>query len=777
MYSVIFFSKFTFRLTVIILAALILCGLLYTYLNHLMDKISLGWDKFLFWFTHFISGPFAYNRTYSIYVLVALCAAVTLFVYFFTFKKFNFYVIMALGAAIFASQWIYNIFESITAFYIFAFLVFVYYLRHVYIKNSSKLKVVNASQTMFTVCSAVICAFILLTSMLIPAKQTPMSWNWLDDKVNAAASYVTRLYNFYIAPGGFSISGSGFGGANSLGGRVRPDKTLVMEVDSPKRVYLRGASWDDYTGINWVNTGDKSPVQDLNRLQTDNEDMRMNIPNYQYIQQDSDSNIMMVTVGLDNAIYHNKISVTFENVKTKTIFAPLNAENINLLNNKQIKVQMDTNASLLSNTALGKNFKYTVDAFIPSNDDMNFINTLRRSTIGYYYNSYQGSGVRYSGRNGINIIPNRSMTHYTISIPSNTANSNRNVQRLKTTFEDLNEIYAKYLQLPVKLPDRVMQLAESITSKAKTNYDKVKAIESYLSKNYPYTLSPKPTPHGKDFVDYFLFEGKEGYCTYYATSMAVLVRCLGIPARYVEGYITPSSPSKGTTYKITNEQAHAWVEVYFEGYGWVSFEPTAPFTSAFYNRKTPTGTVSSNFADDSSYTDYMKSLEQFNIKQETPKPQSVPTAAVTPSLKSTVKIPFYIIIIISAAMIFIIVILYNNKRRSIKQTRWINLKPDKSILMLYKYYVNIFSVQGMPVLAGETPQQYSERIDASYNFPDEYSFRKVSNIFSVSRYSRSEASVSDRQYVAEFYSHLMEETRKKTGSFRFLIYKYLLGRF
>ncbi|MGI6669306.1 MAG: transglutaminase-like domain-containing protein [Acetivibrionales bacterium] len=138
--------------------------------------------------------------------------------------------------------------------------------------------------------------------------------------------------------------------------------------------------------------------------------------------------------------------------------------------------------------------------------------------------------------------------------------------------------------MPENLPQRVKDLSLSLTSSKENNYDKAKAIEQYLASNYPYNLDVRSTPRNRDFVDYFLFDLKEGYCSYYASAMAILARCAGLPARYVEGYMLPPEPLEDdrTAFIITNMQAHAWVEIYFEGYGWLPFEPTSPFRSRFY---------------------------------------------------------------------------------------------------------------------------------------------------------------------------------------------------
>ncbi|WP_201001613.1 transglutaminase TgpA family protein [Paenibacillus glycanilyticus] len=158
----------------------------------------------------------------------------------------------------------------------------------------------------------------------------------------------------------------------------------------------------------------------------------------------------------------------------------------------------------------------------------------------------------------------------------------------------------QYLQLPSSLPGRVRSLAVSLTASAVNDYDKAKLIETYLRQNFMYTNEPdksRLTGDSKDFVDQFLFELKEGYCDYFSTAMAVMSRSIGLPTRWVKGFapgVLPVSeyvPSAGGipseaelnpdgagTYTVRNSDAHSWVEIYFDGYGWIPFEPTSGFT-------------------------------------------------------------------------------------------------------------------------------------------------------------------------------------------------------
>jgi len=129
-----------------------------------------------------------------------------------------------------------------------------------------------------------------------------------------------------------------------------------------------------------------------------------------------------------------------------------------------------------------------------------------------------------------------------------------------------------YLRLP-PLDIRIPQMAREITASAPDNYDKALAIEHYLKTRFGYTLDlARVAPD--DPVAYFLFERKQGHCEYFASAMAVMLRSLGIPARLVTGFRTGEFNDLTDQYVIRASNAHAWVEAYFPGNGWVSFDPT-----------------------------------------------------------------------------------------------------------------------------------------------------------------------------------------------------------
>jgi transglutaminase-like putative cysteine protease len=130
-----------------------------------------------------------------------------------------------------------------------------------------------------------------------------------------------------------------------------------------------------------------------------------------------------------------------------------------------------------------------------------------------------------------------------------------------------------YLQLPPKLDPRIRKLAADVTSHATTEYDRVSAVSAYLSSHYRYTLDLRG-PVTADPLANFLFVRRAGHCEYFATAMTVMLRTLGIPARYATGFAPGEYNPIAGDYIIRGSDAHAWVEVYFPGYGWLTFDPT-----------------------------------------------------------------------------------------------------------------------------------------------------------------------------------------------------------
>ncbi|MDA1237273.1 MAG: transglutaminase-like domain-containing protein, partial [Acidobacteria bacterium] len=129
-----------------------------------------------------------------------------------------------------------------------------------------------------------------------------------------------------------------------------------------------------------------------------------------------------------------------------------------------------------------------------------------------------------------------------------------------------------YLQLP-QLDPRVAALAAEITKGSSDWLDSAGRIERYFQTNYKYSLE-LPAERAEDPLAHFLFERREGHCEYFASSMGVMLRTLGIPSRLVGGFAGGVANPLTGTHVVRSSDAHAWVDAYIPGYGWLEFDPS-----------------------------------------------------------------------------------------------------------------------------------------------------------------------------------------------------------
>jgi transglutaminase-like putative cysteine protease len=209
----------------------------------------------------------------------------------------------------------------------------------------------------------------------------------------------------------------------------------------------------------------------------------------------------------------------------------------------------------------------------------------------------------------------------------------------------VRELYNSYLP---SVSARTIQLANDIVraANATTPYDRAVAIETWLRQNMRYNETIPQPPIGQDAVDWFLFTHREGYCNYYASAMVVMLRSLGIPARMAAGFAQGQYDPVRGVFVVRERDAHTWVEVYFPGYGWVEFEPTAaqpPLTpQSDANRQgevviTPTSIPTSTPTPTPTSTPTLPpppgaTPDPFSSLTATPEPTPTPTPFVQPTV-------------------------------------------------------------------------------------------------------------------------------------------------
>lgn len=147
-------------------------------------------------------------------------------------------------------------------------------------------------------------------------------------------------------------------------------------------------------------------------------------------------------------------------------------------------------------------------------------------------------------------------------------------------------VLEQYADTPVAT-DRTVALVEQITGGLDSDYDKVRAIEQWMNDNTTYSLAAPLAPQGVDVVDHFLFESRQGWCEQIASSLVVMSRLAGVPARLATGYAPGEWDPVGGRFVVRERDAHAWAEVWFPEHGWITFDPTAQVPLAGTAEATP----------------------------------------------------------------------------------------------------------------------------------------------------------------------------------------------
>lgn len=323
-----------------------------------------------------------------------------------------------------------------------------------------------------------------------------------------------------------------------LGGPVAPDDSVAFTAITPQLTYWRGESKSIYTGRGWEaaeSTGSRSA-----RIQhTSAGDRLYFLPDAAYEASSSSGDTEMALSGLPSTVGLPERAIFMQTVRLEAL----------------------------------KNDRLFAGGEVAAVDSLKTSRGLPYSGASINYDK-TGDILRVNGGHG----PPGSyrVAVYAVNFPPA-------VLQAAATVAYPSALVATELKLPETLPARVNQLAAAITADAETPYDKATAIEAYLQAHYTYSMEEaKLPPKGSDFVDYFLFESKLGYCDYFSTAMTVLLRTAGVPARWVKGFAPGESTVGQGGYDVTvrNSDAHSWVEVYFPGAGWVPFDPTPPQTAA-----------------------------------------------------------------------------------------------------------------------------------------------------------------------------------------------------
>jgi hypothetical protein len=599
---------------------------------------------------------------------------------------------------------------------------------------------------------APICLLLAVLAVAMPSKEEPIQWKTVRNLYESVKDQIERWsmdLDYYLSKHSneFFISLTGYSEdngklSNDNGNLIRDEKVALRFSGSVRNraIYLIGSVSDTYTGYSWEKSRtDYLPEEQeykLDYLELAYALSRQNL-------EDLENNRYVEPVTL---------KVQYDKIKTKTFFYPLKTSWFNLLSDSTFPQASPSNITF--EKAKGSGTTYEGVFFEMNLKGEAFVKMLQEADT-----------FSYSKANSVKLDSFKWLEDNTLMHDKSNSFINR------WDFYELFGIRAKlinekYTVLPEELPVRVKELAEDITADYVTTYDKLKAIEAYLQ-NYTYSLSPSSPPEGQDFVDYFLFEGREGYCTSYATAMAVLGRCIGVPMRYLEGFVAKfEHQGEDNMYPVKNSQAHAWAEAYIEGVGWIPFEATSPYVGARYTTWI-----------DEKKTEEISEVNPGHYEGEIPDGY-IPGNGdfIMPELeekKQTNEVLAGVLVTVGTVLIILIIIIaYYNVLKYHLRKEYQKADTSRKMYLMFLKVLEILKKEGYQMEEQETILMLANRVRDHFHY-DRITFYDVASIFMRYRYAEEVVSEEELNKVVLYQKGLVLKRKEEQPRIKLWLEEYI----
>lgn len=402
---------------------------------------------------------------------------------------------------------------------------------------------------------------VVLTAMLVlsvlPYGKGPIRWSIVQNVWNTVTSAANNAFQFIrvdllnFSPD-FSLKFSGYDNSGALGGELLTTHSDSIHVFGRNHIsdsiYLTGNTKNIYTGSSWESN------------LTIPDELLLYSSNYLDAAELSYATLRAgAYTDHDNLYLDNWYELRFLDYRSSTLFTAAKTTRIAAIFPDNFTFSTDPD-SFRFHKQMKQNTQYRINFCHPNLGSDDFL-ALATSSAYDYDNSAE--------------LPSADLHQFTAEYRD--LPRGKELEALFLLRKDT--IRENYLALPASVPYRVYELAFSLTEDKTSDYEKMLALEEYL-RGFSYTTSPDALPKNRDLIDHFLFDTKEGYCTYFATALSVLGRCVGIPTRYVQGYCTKSA--SGFEWLLRSNNGHAWTEAYIDGLGWIPLDATPGYQESRY---------------------------------------------------------------------------------------------------------------------------------------------------------------------------------------------------
>ena len=263
--------------------------------------------------------------------------------------------------------------------------------------------------------------------------------------------------------------------------------------------------------------------------------------------------------------------------------------------------------------------------------------------------------------------------------------------------------------LTANVPASVKNYALEITADATTPLERVFALRKELLSQFTYSLDVEIPPADMDFVEHFLAT-KKGYCTYFASTMTMMARCVGIPARYVEGFVVnvPNN-SDETSVSVAGRHAHAWCEVYIDGIGWIPIDATASSAGEGLSFSEDLGgRAESSFGNTGADIDIEGNIP-YGPDDDTDSSPSLPVPASQRGQTSPVLVLVLVFIVLVAICLSVIILTWLKWRRFFHLAED-TVEPELRMTWIWKRSLRYLSLLLISISPAETPRDFAKRI-------------------------------------------------------------------
>lgn len=347
-------------------------------------------------------------------------------------------------------------------------------------------------------------------------------------------------------------------------------------------------------------------------------------------------------------------------------------------------------------------------------------------------------------------------------------------------------VHENYLEVSETCDKEFSRLLSSFTVEDSNDYFEIADYcRQYLAKRCTYTLSPGRVPDGRDLVDYFYNDSKKGYCTYFASTVVMMLRSKGIPARYISGFsFEPTDnvlQSDGyiNTVSVDDSKAHAWVEFYVDGFGWVTYDVTP---GCFVERNID--------MPEEETTEHPSSKEETTTPEEsdskedkTTAPTEIKTTEATGTVTHKLQLSKTAIknIICCAAIIVVLIIAFlviSVRHRIVIANRKLkyedSLKNDirECIAMNYEQLLRVCGFIKIVRRQNETYREFGNRILKESNYISEEDMDFISGLMEKTDFSKYDVSATEAGKFKDMVDELSSMVYTEVGFFKRIIYKY-----